>query len=192
MLSGVVGPRPDVDHFVRRWGGPSRLRMDQQVYAATSPIAPATSAPGAHRSAGAADRADLGPLLAAFFEESGMPQPAASADQLVAEHLETGGLHVWRDDGVIVSLAVLGAFTPEGVRIDVLYTRPGRRKRGYAVSLVRAVTNEALVGRRYCVVYADRRSPSANAVYQHLGFDAAFESRLYDLGLVAPEGEASG
>ena len=35
-------------------------------------------------------------------------------------------------------------------------------------------------------------SPSANAVYQHLGFDAAFESRLYDLGLVAPEGEASG
>lgn len=189
-LSGVVGSRPDVDRFVKDWGGPSRLRMEQQVYAATSAVAAAPSAAGEHRRATGADRAELGPLVAAFFEETGMPQPEGSADQLVADRLHRGELHVWRRDGVVVSLAVLGGFTPDGVRIDVLYTRPGHRKQGYAVSLVRAVTNESLIGRRYCVVYADRRSPPANAVYQHLGFDAAFESRLYELGLVSAADEA--
>lgn len=185
-LSGVVGPRPDVDRFVKAWGGPCRLRMEQQVYAATSPIARAAAPPGAHVRPGDADRAELVSLVAAFFDETGMPQPAGSSEQLVADRLKSGDLHVWRRDGVVVSFAVLGGFTPKGARIDVLYTRRDHRQHGYAVALVREVTNEILVaGRSYCVVYADRRSSPANAVYQHLGFDAVFESRLYELGLVS-------
>ena len=80
-------------------------------------------------------------------------------------------LHLW-EDGEVVSLAGVGSRTPNGVRIGPVYTPPEARNRGYASALVAAISQAELdAGRRFCFLFTDLANPTANHIYQAIGYE---------------------
>jgi predicted GNAT family acetyltransferase len=86
------------------------------------------------------------------------------------------GLVLWDDDGP-ASLAGFGGHTPNGIRIGPVYTPPERRGRGYASALVAELSAELLSqGRRFCFLYTDLADPTANRIYERIGYERVCES----------------
>ena len=87
---------------------------------------------------------------------------------------------MWEDGGEVVALAAFGSPTPGGTRIGPVYTPPGRRRRGYATSLVAALSAWLLEhGRRRCYLYTDLANPTSNAIYRRIGYEQVAESAEY-------------
>ena len=52
-----------------------------------------------------------------------------------------------------------------------MYTPPDCRRRGYASSLVAAITQQQLdEGRRFCFLFTDFANPTSNKIYQAVGY----------------------
>jgi predicted GNAT family acetyltransferase len=74
------------------------------------------------------------------------------------------------DEEPVACTAAVGR-TPHGIRITSVYTPPSHRRRGYASALVASLTRELLEGgREFVFLYADRANPTANAIYQRIGY----------------------
>jgi predicted GNAT family acetyltransferase len=80
------------------------------------------------------------------------------------------GLWLWDDDGP-VSMAGFGGATPNGIRIGPVFTPSERRGRGYATALVAAFSEWLLRrGRRFCFLFTDLANPTANRIYEQIGY----------------------
>jgi predicted GNAT family acetyltransferase len=88
---------------------------------------------------------------------------------------KTAGVVLW-DDGETVSLAGFGSPTPNGIRIGPVYTSPEHRRRGYASSLVAELSEQLLGERRFCFLYTDLANPTANRIYEQIGYKRVCES----------------
>ena len=86
------------------------------------------------------------------------------------DSIEAGLLGVWDDDGA-VSMASSNRPTPNGTSINLVYTPPERRGRGYASACVAALSGRQLdAGKRFCTLFTDRANPTSNAIYRRIGF----------------------
>jgi predicted GNAT family acetyltransferase len=94
-----------------------------------------------------------------------------------ASRVASGGIFVWVDGGVPVSMASLQGATRHGIRVSFVYTPPELRRRGYAAACVAAVSERALAsGRRFCTLYSDLANPTSNSIYQRIGYRRIGES----------------
>ena len=104
----------------------------------------------------------------------------ADADRWLARRGRS--LHLW-EDGDVVSLAGTGGRTPNGIRIGPVYTPPDARRRGYASALVAAISQEALdAGCRFCFLFTDLANPTANHIYQAIGYAPVRDVEAYAFG----------
>jgi predicted GNAT family acetyltransferase len=186
-LPGVTGAQPEVDEFARAWlaraGGTSRLTFAQGVFALEQVTAPA-GVPGRMRRAGAPDRPLLLDWWRAFSVEALHEEdPDAGELARAVDHRLAGGgaAHVlWEDGGVVVSLAGYSGATPNGIRVGPVYTPPELRGRGYASALVAELSAALLAeGRRFCFLYTDLANPTANRIYERLGYRRVCESASF-------------
>jgi predicted GNAT family acetyltransferase len=91
---------------------------------------------------------------------------------------ELGGFFIWTDGGEPVSFAGAGSLTPNGIRIGPVYTPPSLRGRGYATTLVAELSQLLLDrGRRFCFLYTNLANPTANAIYERIGYVRVCTSR---------------
>jgi predicted GNAT family acetyltransferase len=106
----------------------------------------------------------------AFQDET--PTPSTDVLPLVRERMDAQRLWLWEDAaGVPVSLAARTAAVAGVARIAPVYTPPERRRNGYAAAVTAACTADALArDAERVVLYTDLADPSANAVYQRIGF----------------------
>lgn len=96
-----------------------------------------------------------------------------AGDRLTSER---AGFVLW-DDGGRVSLAGFGGRTPNGIRIGPVFTPPELRGRGYASALVAGLSSDLLShGRRFCFLYSDLANPTANRIYERIGYERVCES----------------
>jgi predicted GNAT family acetyltransferase len=66
--------------------------------------------------------------------------------------------------------------TPNGVRINMVYTPPQLRGRGYASNAVAGLTRHLLVsGRKFVFLYTDLDNPTSNKIYRQLGYEPVVE-----------------
>jgi hypothetical protein len=65
---------------------------------------------------------------------------------------------------------------PNGIRIGPVYTPPELRRRGYA-SAVTAATSQAELdkGRRFIFLFTDLANPTANKIYQAIGYEPVID-----------------
>jgi uncharacterized protein len=184
-LAQVHGPDAAVRHFAEIWatrtGVPSvqgtRLRLfDIREAPRVAPIVGGSLRPATER--------DLATIIAwttAFIAEAipGDPlDPEAHATHAVAAR----SLFIW-EDGVPVSMAGWAGKTPRGVRVNLVYSPPQCRGRGYATACVSALTRRLLEeGREFCCLYADRSNLTANSIYQKLGYRHIGDASDYALG----------
>lgn len=126
------------------------------------------------------------PLLASWtaaFAAEAHPGHAVDPEALVDRHLAAGTLWLWEDAGQPVSMAAGRWWTPHGARINLVYTPPVWRRRGYASACVAAVSAHLLsAGRRFCSLYADLSNPTSNALYQRIGYRPVCDIDAYGTG----------
>ena len=186
-LPGVTGPAEQTRAFAQAWnarGGPTAtLHMSERIYRLSAIRAPRPVA-GRYRMVAAADR-DLvidwteGFMRDAFGEVDPV-EVAADVDRWLARRGRT--LYLW-EDGDPRSLCGVGGQTPNGTRIGPVYTPPALRGRGYASALVAAVSQAELdAGRRFCFLFTDRANPTANHIYQAIGYEPIRDVDAYRFG----------
>src|SRR5438477_1903860 len=181
---GIVGPK-DLAHeaaalWTSRTGVRARLNVAERIYRLQRVIPP-RPAPGAPRVAASSERAIVAGWFEGFVSES-LPDEDATretAQRNADGWIAGGGLWVWVD-GEPVAMAGAGGRTPNGVRISAVYTPPEKRRRGYATSLVAALSQAQLdAGLRYCFLYTDLANPTSNKIYQDIGYEAVCDVDQY-------------
>ena len=187
-LPGLVAALPEADAFATAWarktGATPRKNRAQGVFALERVEQPEAIS-GRMRDAGADDRPLLLDWWQAFLEEAIGDSPEGESVARAVDHrLAAGeaGIVLWEDDHA-VSLAAFGNPTPNGIRIGPVYTPPEYRRRGYASALVAELSERLLTERRFCFLFTDLANPTANRVYERIGYrrvceaaEIAFES----------------
>lgn len=86
---------------------------------------------------------------------------------------------ILRRDGKIVSMASVGAATPDALKIANVYTRPEYRGRGLARLVVNTAKNEILSQGKTATLNVDKKNPITNHLYRSLGFQPVFSQGEY-------------
>jgi predicted GNAT family acetyltransferase len=188
-LPGLVGPPDAVREFSEAWvethGGSWRIVRRERIYQLTAVTTPPPGE-GAPRLANASDRGLLADWLPAFELEA--------LDEVVERGLLERGLDswgrgsgkrfwLWEVDGRAVSLVGAGGRTPNGMRIGPVYTPPQERGRGYASRLTAFVSETLLAeGHRFCFLYTDVDNPTANHIYQEIGYRPVTDALMVSFG----------
>ena len=172
-LPAVLGPEPEVARFAQLWAqrvdSSVRPGMKQRVFEIREVRPLPWRVPGALRLAVEADLGTLGSWAKAFSAEAHVTE-SADPDAVVRERIRDGRLFVW-EDGQLVSMAAQGSRTPSGAGINLVYTPPAFRRQGYASACVAALSSYLLgAGRAYCCLFTDLANPTANSIYQRIGY----------------------
>ena len=73
--------------------------------------------------------------------------------------------------------------TPNGVRVNFVYTPPGFRCRGYGSTLVASLSRHLLnSGRKFCCLFTDRANPTSNRIYQRIGYRFVSDGQRWNFG----------
>ena len=178
---GVTGPVKVAGRFADLWrartGQGTRLHMRMRVHQLTE-VVPPDPPSGAFRQAVAADVSLLATWVEAFKVDLRLDDPQPG-EEIVRDRIDEGRLrdrigegrmYVWDDQGP-VSMAACSGPTPEGMRINFVYTPPEYRGRGYASACVADLSQLLLDdGRRFCALLTDLANPVSNRLYARLGY----------------------
>ena len=170
---GVVGATESAEAFTAAWARrtPCACRRDTRlgVYQ-TDRVLSVQSAGGFFRQATSDDMGVLIPWSEAFYRE--INEPAGDPQGRLRQAVNEERLFVWCDQGgPIVSMAAWAGPTPNGVRVNFVFTPPEFRRRGYASSCVAALTRKLLdSGRKFVFLFTDLSNPTSNQMYQRIGY----------------------
>jgi predicted GNAT family acetyltransferase len=140
--------------------------------------------PGQLRAGRAADL-ELLSEWAMQFELEVWKRPQAAQDAEEARHLVEGkiaaqDLHVWEVEGQPVSMASSARPTRYGVVVNLVYTPPLLRGKGYARACVAALSQRLLDrGFTFCTLFTDLDNPVSNRLYQQVGYQWLTEFAEY-------------
>ena len=167
--TGVVGPAETARVFASLWsrrtGIVSSVRTNLRIYQLDK-VEPVPQPPGRFRLATGSDLDTLARFEEAFTEEIGEAGARISTDTRIANH----SLFVW-EDSEPVSCANAAGPTPTGMRVNLVYTPPAHRQKGYATACVAALSKHLLdSGRRFCFLFTDLANPTSNSIYQRIGY----------------------
>jgi uncharacterized protein len=187
-LPGVMGPDPQVERFAEGWaertGSTAKRAMGERAHKLER-VREVRRPSGSMRAASEADRPLLAEWLLAFAAEAVPEDPPLDPQPVIDRYLAGGarGLRLWDVDGQVVALAGFGGPTPNGIRVGPVYTPPELRRRGYATALVADLSAERLAsGRRFCFLFTDLANPTANHIYQEIGYEPVRDMSVYTFG----------
>ena len=188
-LPGAVGPTGSTAAFATAWqartGTAVQLTRHERAFRLRQVIPP-VPASGHMVRADQEHRALLAAWSQAFEEEAdtGPPTPTdhdAAADRWIRGIGRTAWL--WIDDDRPVSLTGVGGLTPHGIRVGPVYTPPELRGRGYASNLVAEASQLQLDGgRTFVFLFTDLANPTANHIYQTIGYEPVIDIDEYAFG----------
>ncbi len=136
-------------------------------------------APGQLRLAHQGERDLLARWAAAYLTEIG---DRGDPGEVISARIAGGQLFVWDHDGP-VSMAAWTGKTPNGVRVNLVYTPVAMRRRGYATACVATLSQLLLrQGNAFCCLYTDLANPTSNAIYQRIGYQPVCDAGVYALG----------
>ncbi len=187
-LPGVTGSNALALFFAEAWQARSsqtfHVSKHERIYRLTT-VKPVTGVAGTMRRATEADRALLMDWLAAFGRETFGDEKPTDATAITNTMLTSPqrAAYLWEDKGRVVSLAAYGGPTPNGIRVGPVYTPPEERGKGYASACVAALSQMLLDGgRRFCFLFTDLANPTANHIYQSIGYEAVSDVDMYLFG----------
>jgi len=170
VSGAAMAAREFADTWTGRTGGRSSLMMRQRMYRLERVTAPAATS-GYACPAGADERDLVVEWFVRFHAEATPYRTSEGIAATVDRRLDAAELCLWWDQGRPVSVA--GHHPPvRGVaRVGPVYTPPEHRRHGYATAVTASATEAALrMGARHVVLYTDLANPTANSIYQALGY----------------------
>lgn len=190
-FTGLTGNKTFVSRLVSEWEGTTGkkaiLKMAMRVYKLEA-VQPAVGIPGGMRSAVPEDRELLEKWFAGFHRDAFNEKPEHEHIQkrvnaYLTADLRIRGLMIWEVEGQPVSMAGYAGPTPNGIRVNAVYTPPELRKNGYA-SAVTAELSQGLLdqGYSFCFLFTDLINPTSNRIYQQVGYKPVCDVDRYLFG----------
>ena len=184
-IPSVVGPPEEAQAFAELWckarSVSSKLAMSQGIYQLERVLLP-PPVPGILRVAEADDVPQLVQWMNEFNGEALPNNPPAMAEtqKKVEQMVRVKALFVWERGGKALAMAGSWGQTPNGIRINAVYTPPSYRGQGSASRLVAELSQAKLdSGKKFCFLYTDLNNPTSNRIYQKIGYEFVCESRQY-------------
>lgn len=178
-LPSVEGQARDSLQFAELWqrksGQDFSIKMELGQYRLDTVIPP-KNVYGQARRANKQDFELLTDWLIKFSSDTGLDANYKHkiAMQNIQNKLEKpilGGIHVWIDDGEIVSMVAVTRESPNGANISMVYTPSQFRGKGYASAITAHVSQAVLdVGKKFCYLSTDMANPTSNKIYQAIGY----------------------
>jgi predicted GNAT family acetyltransferase len=186
-LPGITASPTDAHAFADAWrqrvGGRPRLTLRELLYEIRDvpPPPDPAAAEGVARIATEQDIELIARWLNAFNLEADPDRDPVDGEQLVRRRLARGWYVLWElpeQDGEPVSIA--GLSLAGGIaRIGPVYTPGLQRRRGYGRAVTTVATRLGFEqGATRCVLYADAANPTANGIYQTIGYRLIGEAQL--------------
>jgi predicted GNAT family acetyltransferase len=184
-VEGVTGPSRSASDFALAWNKLSgvepvvgmRLRIHETRNVIDSDL---PMPPGHFRPAVAEDATLLSAWTEAFAADAHIPEPI-DASVIVTDAIKRGRLHVW-ENAAPVSMAAWTGKTPNGVRINFVYTPRELRGKGYGTACVKALTTQQLEhGNAFCWLYTDLSSAASPNIFKRIGYSPVSDVSEYYL-----------
>jgi uncharacterized protein len=184
-LPGVIGSAPEAEAFAQVWqtvtGQSYRNEMSLRIYQLEA-VQPLPQVNGYLRQATHADRNLLIDWSKAYIEEAVPEEANKDIERIVDRQLSEGTLYIWQDERPVSMAARIGS-TPNGIRINNVYTPPEYRRQGYASTCVAQLSQLLLdEGRKYCFLFTDLANPTSNHIYQSIGYQPVCDVNSYKFG----------
>ncbi|MFF9347821.1 GNAT family N-acetyltransferase [Streptomyces sp. NPDC014734] len=180
--TGVNADRATAEALAAALPGRRRVLQEQRLYRLGTLVPPRPAPPGRARTAVPDDRELLVAWHLAFGEQTG--QSGSPVGRLVDERTASGGLTLWEDGGVPVSMAGVSPRVAGTVRVATVYTPPEHRGRGYAAAVTARASRAARqAGAAEVLLFTDLANPTSNGVYRRIGYRPVSDRLL----LGAPE-----
>jgi uncharacterized protein len=173
-IKGLLGPEPGAGLFCAAYNETTQTsnlqpHLQQGIFQLETLI----QKPVANGIMRVAQDKDLRLLLnwtESFVKESELHETPAESEELVRRYVEARQLFIWEDPHP-VAMGGFGGVTPNGARVNMVYTEPKARSKGYASSLVQTLSQKLLSsGHKYCFLFADSKNAAANRMYETLGY----------------------
>ncbi len=105
-----------------------------------------------------------------FHEETNTSVNTDEEDRRVHDRIKAGTLWFWNDSQP-ASMAARGRPTPNGEAVNMVYTPPRFRRKGYATAVVARLSQLILdQGKSFCTLYTDLSNPASNSIYRKIGY----------------------
>ncbi len=186
-VPGVQAPVPHARRFAELWCQGEECRFHRlrrlEILALETVLAP-RPAPGHLRVATQDDVSQVTEWLLAFQEEA-LPEEAAQEEtrrripEIARRVVEAGRLFLWEHGGP-VSMVALSRPTRHGVTLNMVYTPPPHRNKGYASNAVAQLSQRLLAeGYRFCTLFVDQANPISTRLYRAIGYRPVAEVEVY-------------
>ena len=179
-LPGVGGDATTAAHFAGQWAERQKSAvvpfMGQRIYEVDKVEEP-TGVKGHLRKAILGDRERLIDWVRRFYADTTSVQES-EAECLVDRRLPAGQLWLWDNAGV-VSIASRTVPVEGVVRVQLVYTPPEHRSKGYASACVASLSKQIRDEGHRCILYTDLGNPISNAIYRRIGYSVVAEGIHY-------------
>jgi predicted GNAT family acetyltransferase len=186
-VPGVVGPNEPALGFASVWQALTARRytlaIHERLYELTRVIQP-PQPPGRMRLALPGDEELVANWLYEFHLEALPDEPTALSNHREEARIRLADqdIYLW-ENGQPVAMAGRTRPTPKGYCIGPVYTPGQFRQRGYATALTAGLSQALLdTGRRFTVLFTNLANPTANSIYQKIGYRAVCDFDLYRFG----------
>jgi predicted GNAT family acetyltransferase len=185
-VSGFNGVSPISQMVAQAWtaaaGEAVEVGMQLRLYELKKVSPPAIS--GQLRQAVSTDTSLLADWAYGFEQEIWGTADVVAALELAERKIQDGEAYFWLDDGQVpVSVAGKSRPTRRTITVNLVYTPPQYRRRGYA-SAVTAGLSQMLLAEGYeaCVLFTNLANPTSNHIYQSIGYRPVCDFTEYRLG----------
>jgi uncharacterized protein len=178
-LPGVIGLPATAQVFAKQWAAQSgdkyHLRTLMGVYELRS-VTPPTYAAAGHMANAKAE--DIEVVLEWSVAMEREIHPEAEPDREIfraslSRRIAAGDIYFWYIEGQTepVTQAAKGRDTLTGAVVNLVYTPPALRGKGYATACVAALSAHLLAeGVAFCALFTDMQNPISNSIYQKMGY----------------------
>ena len=114
-----------------------------------------------------------------FNSDIGVDVPRDRMELMMRSYINEERLFIWEHNEAVSTAGWAGP-TPNGVRINFVYTPPEHRGHGYASACVAALSQQLLrSGRQFCFLFTDLANPTSNSIYQKIGYRPVCDFNKY-------------
>ncbi|CAG1001355.1 hypothetical protein ANRL4_03172 [Anaerolineae bacterium] len=177
LVSGVSGHPPLPAHFASIWekltGAKATPGMHMGIYELRQVVVPPYAVSGRLFRA-TMDDLDLVTEWTHQFNMDtfghGDQEEARGASE---RRIKFEEVYLWSVEGYDqpVSMAAKGRAMPTGCAVNLVYTPPQFRGKGFATSCVAALSQFLLdSGFKFCALFTDMANPTSNSIYQKIGY----------------------
>jgi hypothetical protein len=176
-IPGVLGFKEGVQRFSKLWrekmGLKSKITMNERLYMLKK-VAEETLGNNKFIKATDSHEKIVFQWGRAFMLEV-LPDRTSEMIERSLGHLgkdiKEGSIFLLFDNNIPVSMARRSGKSVNGIAVNLVYTPPSLRRKGYATECVAKLSKLLLEeGNEYCFLFTDLSNPTSNSIYQKIGY----------------------